>query len=83
MSPLGLLVTVLGFLVWAYVAIRAVRTNQELVVLALVLTVLGLLASSVLNAVGVEAPGAWAFLATGVLLLLVWPSATHNGGTRE
>lgn len=72
MSP-ALAVTTLGFLVWAFVAYRAWRHRADLVLMALVLTVMGLIAAQLLNLLGVEAPGAWAFLATGVALLVLWP----------
>lgn len=76
MTTVGIAVTLLGFLVWVFVVLRAVKTKQELVVLALVLVVLGLITTQVLSIVGVEAPGAWSFLMVGVLLLTFWPKSS-------
>lgn len=73
MTTLGLLVNGLGFIVWAFVAYRAVKTQQDLTVLALVLVIMGFIAAAFLGTFGIEAPGAWSFLGAGVLLLALWP----------
>jgi len=70
---LAIAITAVGFLVWTVVAYRAWRYSADIVLLALVLTVCGLIAAQLLGLAGVEAPGAWAFLATGIVLLLLWP----------
>ena len=70
---LAVVVSALGFLVWAFVAYRAWRQHVDIVLLALVLIVLGLLGGPLLARFGVEASGAWAFLATGLALLVLWP----------
>lgn len=69
MDPTTFMLHVAGFLVWAFVAWQAYRHHADLVLMALVLIVLGLLGSDLLDAIGVLHSGAWAFLATGVLML--------------
>ena len=72
MSP-AIVITAIGLAVWLVVAYRAWRQGADIVLLALVLTVCGLIAAQLLGLAGVEAPGAWAFLATGTILLVAWP----------
>jgi hypothetical protein len=69
----GIIVASVGVAVWAFVVYRAWRRHADLVLLALVLIVLGLIAIQLLAALGIEAPGAWGYTLTGILLLLLWP----------
>lgn len=78
MTLVGLAVTVIGILVWLYVALKAVRTRQEFVVLALILIILGILGAQIFAFMGFDSPGSWSFLAAGILLLCLWPGASDN-----
>lgn len=59
--------------VWSVVAYRAWRYHADVVMLALVLIVMGLLGTQLFETLGFEAPGSFAFTVAGVLLLLLWP----------
>ena len=71
-----LLLTLAGTLVWAAVVWRAVRAGADLVMLAFVLVIGALVGAGVLAELGIEHPGAWAFLLAGVALMLLWPRKT-------
>lgn len=62
--------------VWGVVAYRAWRRHADVVLLALVLIVMGLLGTQLFEILGVEAPGSVAFTVAGALLLLLWPKET-------
>lgn len=68
-----LVAVLIGIGIWAAVVIRAWRQREELVVLALVLVVLGILGAQLLEQVGIRAPGSWSFALVGALLMLLWP----------
>ena len=72
-GDLGLVVTLLGFVVWTVIAYRAMKSGADLTTLVLVFTVAGLLVALVLSEASVQAPGSWSFLVTGILLMLLWP----------
>lgn len=72
MPDLALVILVLGFLTWGYVAVRAIRDDETtLTGVALMLIVLGIIAATGLSELGVRTPGAWAWFGTGIAMVLV------------
>lgn len=69
MNDLG--VYIVGFAVWIGVVAFAVKRREHLTSLALVLIVTGLLGSGLLSQMGVRSASAWAFLAVGVVLIIL------------
>lgn len=74
-------VLLLGFGAWGFVALKAITDSRAtLTTMALILIVMGIIAASALNEVGVRSPGAWAWFGTGIAMILVQRFRSDRGG---